>query len=105
MLCTVYTHLSIISDCIHRLNVDLEAIFRWSVENGLSLNSGKTQAMILCRDRGRLPALLPAALVDGRTVPHSASVQNLGLTMDNGFSWRDQVNCIRRNVSFVLRRL
>jgi hypothetical protein len=24
-----------ISDCIHRLNVDLEAIFRWSVENGL----------------------------------------------------------------------
>jgi hypothetical protein len=33
------------SDCIHRLNVDLEAIFRWSVENGLSLNSGKTQAI------------------------------------------------------------
>jgi hypothetical protein len=33
-----------ISDCIHRLNVDLEAIFRCS---GLSLNSRKTQAMII----------------------------------------------------------
>jgi hypothetical protein len=45
-----------ISDCIHRLNVDLEAVFCWSVENGSSLNSGETQAMIICRDRGRLPA-------------------------------------------------
>jgi hypothetical protein len=89
-----------ISDCIHRLNVDLEAIFRWSIENGLSLNSGKTQAMIICRDRGRLPALLPAVLIDGRTVPYSVGVQNLGLTMDNRFSWRDRVNCVRRNVFF-----
>jgi hypothetical protein len=29
-----------IFDCIHRLNVDLEAIFRSSDENGLSLNTG-----------------------------------------------------------------
>jgi hypothetical protein len=50
--------------------VDLEAIFHWSVENGLSLNSGKTQAMIICRDRGRLPALLLAVLVNGRTAPN-----------------------------------
>jgi hypothetical protein len=87
-----------ISDCIHRLIVDLEAIFRWSVENGLSFNTGKTQAMIICRDRGWLPALLPPVLVYGRTVPYSASVKNLGLTMDNRFSWRDQVNCVRRHV-------
>jgi hypothetical protein len=25
--------------------------------------------------------------------------------MDNRFSWRDQVNCVRRNVGFVLNRL
>jgi hypothetical protein len=29
------------------LNVGLEAIFRWSAENGLILNRGKTQAMII----------------------------------------------------------
>jgi hypothetical protein len=84
-----------ISDCIYRLNVDLEAIFRWSVESGLSLNSVKTQAMIICRDRSRLPALLRAVLVDGRIVPYC-------LAMENQFSWRGQVNCVRRNVGFVL---
>jgi hypothetical protein len=62
--------------------VDLEAIFRWSVENGLSLNRRKTPAMIMCRDKTRLPDLLPAVLVDGRTVLYSASVKNLGLTID-----------------------
>jgi hypothetical protein len=36
--------------------------------------------LIICGDRGWLPALLPAVLVDGRTVPYSASVKNLGLT-------------------------
>jgi hypothetical protein len=87
------------------MNVDLDAIFRWSVENGLSLNSGKTQAMIICRDRSRLLALLPAVLVDERTVPYNASVTNLGLSMDNRFSWHDKVNCDRRNVGFVLSRL
>jgi hypothetical protein len=66
--------------------VDLEAIFRWSVENGISFNSGKTQVMIICRNRSQLPALLPAILVDGRTVPYSVSVKDLALTMDNRFS-------------------
>jgi hypothetical protein len=47
---------------------------------------------------------LPAVLVHGRTVPYSPSVKNLGLTMDNRFSWLDQVNCVRRNVGFVLSR-
>jgi hypothetical protein len=55
-----------ISDYMHRLNVDLEV--RWSAEN-----SGKTQAKIICRDRNQLPALLPAILVDERTVPYSTS--------------------------------
>jgi hypothetical protein len=78
-----------IFDCIHRVNGDLEATFRWSVENGLSCNSEKTQAMIICRDRSQLPALLPDVLVDGRTVAYSTVVKNRGLTMDNCFSWHD----------------
>jgi hypothetical protein len=86
--------------CPH-VDLPFEAIFRWSVENGLSRNSGKTQAMIICRDRGRKPAVL----VDGRTVPYSASEKNLEITIDNRFSWRDQGNCVRRNVGFILRRL
>jgi hypothetical protein len=37
--------------------------------------------MIICRDSGRLTALLPAVLIDGCNVPYSVSVKNLGLTM------------------------
>jgi hypothetical protein len=70
----------------HRLNVHFEAIFRWSVENDLSLNSEKTKIMIVYRDWGRLPALLPAVPVYGRTVPYSdAILKNLGLTKNNRF--------------------
>jgi hypothetical protein len=32
-------------------------------------------------------------------------VKNLGLTIDNRFSLRDQVSCVRRYVGFVLSRL
>jgi hypothetical protein len=53
----------------------------------------------------RLPALLPSVLIDGCTMLYSASVKNLGLAMDNRFSWRDQINCDRRNVFFVLSTL
>jgi hypothetical protein len=66
--------------------VDFKATLRWSVENDFNLNSGKTQAILICSDRSRLPALLPAVLVDGCTVPYSTNVKNLGITMDNRFS-------------------
>jgi hypothetical protein len=81
-----------ISDCIHRLNVDLEAIFRWSVENGLSLNSRKAQAMIKWIRAGcRICCLM-------------CECENLSLTMDNRLSWCDQANCAGRDVGFVMSR-
>jgi hypothetical protein len=75
-----------VSDCFLRLNVVLEEIFRWSFEKGLRLNSGKTLVIITCRDRGWLPALLPAVLVVGHTVPYSVSVKTLVLRCNNGES-------------------
>jgi hypothetical protein len=69
--------------------VDVEVL--WSVENGFSLNSGKTQAIIICRNRSQLSVLLPVKLVNERTVPYIAMVKNLAFTMENRFLWRDQV--------------
>jgi hypothetical protein len=37
--------------CVERLDADLRRIHQWSLENGLIRNAGKTQAMIICRDR------------------------------------------------------
>jgi hypothetical protein len=44
------------SQCIDRLSEDMAAIQRWSMENGLSLNNAKTQAMIIYKYHGRLCA-------------------------------------------------
>jgi Reverse transcriptase (RNA-dependent DNA polymerase)/Endonuclease-reverse transcriptase len=93
------------SRCVERLNADLHAIYRWSLENGLVLNAGKTQAKIVCRDRSRLVHPLPELRLGGDMVPYSKSVKNLGIVMDERFSWHDQARVVRRNVGFVLSRL
>jgi hypothetical protein len=64
-----------------RDNEDLAAVQRWSMENGLLLNNAKTQAMIICRDHGRLPSPVPSLRLGGCNIPYSSSLRNLGLIM------------------------
>jgi hypothetical protein len=71
------------SQCIARLNDDLAAVQHWSMENGLLLNNAKTQAMIVCRDHGRLPSPVPSLRLGGCNIPYSSSLKNLGLIIDN----------------------
>jgi hypothetical protein len=40
----------------------------------------------------------------GQPVPNDKSVKNLGLVLNNVFSWENQVNSIFRRVDFALRR-
>jgi Reverse transcriptase (RNA-dependent DNA polymerase) len=94
-----------ISQCIDRLNEDLAAVQRWSLENGLLLNNAKTQAMIICRDHSRLPSPVPNLQLSGCNIPYSSSLKNLGLIIDNRFSWHAQASSVRRSVGFVLSRL
>jgi hypothetical protein len=97
--------ISNISICCERINQNLEAISRWSVENGLALNAGKTKAMIICRDQGRLPSLIPQIKLNGSSIEYSSKVTNLGLTMDDRFSWLPQATEVRNKVNFALSRL
>jgi hypothetical protein len=39
-----------IDSYVAHVNEDLEAVLRWSVENGLTLNASKTQAMLISND-------------------------------------------------------
>jgi hypothetical protein len=67
---------------------------RWATENGLVLNAGKTKAMVICRDQGRLPSVLPQLKLNGASITYSSKVNNLGLLMD-----------VRKKVNFILSRL
>jgi hypothetical protein len=84
---------------VERLNANLRRIHQWSLENGLTLNAGKTQAMIICRDKIRL--VHPLLSLDGEVIPYSRNVKNLGIIG----MWCDQAKVVRRNVGFVLSRL
>jgi hypothetical protein len=93
-----------ISDCISRMNLDLESLYKWTIENGLCLNPKKTQAMII-NCPSSVAADAPAIYLAGQQVPYSKSVKDLGLVLNNAFSWENQVNLICRRVYFALRRL
>lgn len=81
------------SICCDRINHNLGAISQWSIENGLLLNASKTKAMIICRDQGRLPSVLPSIKLNNEIIKYSTKVTNLGLTMDNRFSNRSSPKC------------
>jgi hypothetical protein len=91
--------------CVERLNADLRRIQQWSLESGLTINAGKTQAMIICRDKSRLVHPLPELSLEGEVIPYSRNVKNQSIIMDERFPWCDQAKVVRRNVGFVLSRL
>jgi hypothetical protein len=62
--------------------------YRWSVDNGLLLNGKKAQAMIICREQGRLPSHVPELRLNGDLVVYTNKVRYLG------GSFRDQANDI-----------
>jgi hypothetical protein len=93
------------SSCCDRINRNLEVISRWATENGLVLNVGKTKAMVICRDQGRLPSVLPQLKLNGASITYSPKVNKLGLLMDHRFSWLPQANDVRKKVNFILSRL
>jgi hypothetical protein len=54
-----------VSNCILRLNGDLEKVYRWSLDNGLVLNGSKTLAIIFSRIVGRFPNPLLEVTLSG----------------------------------------
>jgi hypothetical protein len=62
----------------------------------------KSEAMIVCRDRNQLVHPLPVLSLDEEVIPYSRNVKNLGIIMDERFSWCDQAKVVRRYVGFVL---
>jgi hypothetical protein len=77
-----------ISDCINRLNLNF-------------INVLLKTAFVLIS----LAADAPAIYLAGQQVLYSKSGKNLGLVLNNAFSWENQVNLICGRVYFALRRL
>lgn len=98
--------LSEMSNCIASVNETLRLIGDWSRRNRLSLNPGKSQAIVF-----RAPHLNSfnfddfQCVLDGQVIPYAEKVKNLGLIMDMNLNWSNNVNSIITRVYNVLRRL
>jgi Reverse transcriptase (RNA-dependent DNA polymerase) len=91
-----------IVEIVDKINSDLKNIANWSSENGLSLNSLKTQAMIIAKE---IPVSLPPVKVVDDIIPYSSKVKNLGIIMNSDLTWGDQVSSVVSGVYFTLNRL
>jgi hypothetical protein len=91
-----------ISEIVDKINTDLQNIADWSSKNGLSLNSLKTQAMVISKET---PDYLPNIKVNDVVIPYSAKLKNLGIIMNSDLTWGDQISSVVSGVYFTLSRL
>lgn len=91
-------------NCITRLNDDLQSILSWSIRNKLILNTNKTQAILLFKNK-LSEKDFPQVLLNNERVVFSDTVRNLGLIMDKTLSWNEHVNGVCSKVYRMLRVL
>ncbi|CAG9124738.1 unnamed protein product [Plutella xylostella] len=99
----IYSHVKIdeLDAGIAGVNGDLDEILRWSQNYGISVNPKKCQSIIIGSSR-LLSCLdyntVPPVQFDGRVVPFSPAVTDLGLTIDEYLSWEQQLEKVSRKV-------
>jgi Reverse transcriptase (RNA-dependent DNA polymerase) len=93
-----------IEHCIHQMNMDLESIHCWSVQNCLAINPEKSQALLIN------PSLLPSPIVSPillgtNRIAFVEKTKNLGIIFNQELTWTDHVSKLCRSVFFTLKRL
>lgn len=67
------------------IQIDIKCVVKWVKENGLTLNSNKTHAMIISAPNNPsfdLEMNLPPHLVEGTPITYKDIVKDLGLNLD-----------------------
>ncbi|OXU16417.1 hypothetical protein TSAR_010080 [Trichomalopsis sarcophagae] len=80
-----------LEEIIYKVNIDLDNISHWAVNNGLIINASKTQAMWIGSRAfmGRInSSILPPILLDGIAVRPEESLMVSGVMFDWTLSWR-----------------
>ena len=78
------------------LEKDLNDVAQWVDENKLMLNAKKTQLLLLGR-KGRAQELEDVSVtLNGEQLPRSQMVKCLGVSIDDGLTWREHVDSLRK---------
>jgi hypothetical protein len=79
----------IINDDMEKLQIDLDRLGEWVLENSIKINPSKSKAFRFTRARVKDP--LNYSLTD-TLIPEASSFKYLGIILRSDISWADQVN-------------
>ncbi|KAI5708477.1 hypothetical protein M8J77_023403 [Diaphorina citri] len=106
----IYTHCwpREITDCIRKLNFELECFLKWAKGLFLHPNPAKTKVLAfgpksVVNSLGT--ADLPPIVLDGVVLPLVSEARNLGVYIDNTLSWKCHVSEVRKRVFYSLHSL
>ena len=89
-----------IENCIEKVNIDLENIAKFSKENCLDLNAGKSKYIIFGTVKN-LSSLnnrnLPPVVINNRPIDREKSVVNLGIVFDENLSFSEHISNVVSN--------
>ena len=74
---------------VDTLQIDLDRMGEWAVENAMKINQGKSKAVSFTRARVKDP--LNYFLGDQR-IPEQSSCKQLGIILLSDLSWADEIN-------------
>jgi hypothetical protein len=78
---------------IETLQIDLDRLGQWAVENAMKINPGKSKSVSFTRARLKDP--LNYVFEDQR-IPEASSCKYLGTILRSDLNWADQVNTVQK---------
>ena len=84
---------------------DLEGVSKWVRDNKLKLNAGKTQLLLLGRRRRAQELDNVEVGFCGQRVERSRKVKCLGVWIDDGLTWKEQIGAVRKKCFAGLAKL
>ena len=74
-----------IENSINLLNKDIKKVVKWSISNGITINSSKSQAILIARCQIYRDSV-PKIVVGGNEIPFISKVRNFGLIINDNFT-------------------
>ena len=81
------------------VNLELQKIADWFKSNTLSLNLSKTNYILFCSHRKKIPSIQGIIQVDNFKIPQVISVKFLGVHLDQHLTWNIHISQIASKIS------
>ena len=81
----------------HQINEELKRVNIWLKLNKLTLNATKTKSMVFHRKQKQIEPLHFS--IDGKVIENVSSFNFLGITLDEGLTWKNHIDLIKNKIS------